>query len=121
MTAHSYKKDVMIIDIVFYYTGSYRETQVKAIAILLNALFMSIAIIFKSNTYETNHKGEITEVIPPLLFQQLINLLFQFLILSLQKALLFQGFLFMLLRFLNLHTKRDQLMLQIIHLLILLL
>ena len=78
---------------------------------------MSIAIIFKSNTYETNHKGEITEVIPPLLFQQLINLLFQFLILSLQKALLFQGFLFMLLRFLNLHTKRDQLMLQIIHLL----
>ena len=39
---------------------------------------MSIAIIFKSNTYETNHKGEITEVIPPLLFQQLINLLFQF-------------------------------------------
>ena len=55
---------------------------------------MSIAIIFKSNTYETNHKGEITEVIPPLLFQQLINLLFQFLILSLQKALLFQGFLF---------------------------
>ena len=82
---------------------------------------MIIAIIFKSNTYETNHKGEITEVIPPLLFQQLINLLFQFLILSLQKALLFQGFLFMLLRFLNLHTKRDQLMLQIIHLLILLL
>ena len=47
MTAHSYKKDVMIIDIVFYYTGSYRETQVKAIAILLNVLFTRIAISYR--------------------------------------------------------------------------
>ena len=47
MIAHSYKKDVMIIDIVFYYTGSYRETQVKAIAILLNVLFTRIAISYR--------------------------------------------------------------------------
>ena len=37
----------MIIDIVFYYTGSYRETQVKAIAILLNVLFTRIAISYR--------------------------------------------------------------------------